>query len=64
MLLSILITLQKRDYLKNSPVTVTREGSVSAPDWRREVEHARKGGRAQRDWGRIRVLKEKEKKVG
>ena len=26
------------------PVTVTRGGGVSAPDWRREVEHAQKGG--------------------
>ena len=28
--------------VKKSPVTVTREGGVSAPDWRREVEHTRK----------------------
>ena len=31
---------------KKEPVTLTREGGVSAPDWRKEVEHAQKGGGA------------------
>ena len=29
---------------ENPPVTVTKEGGVSAPDWRRELEHAQKKG--------------------
>ena len=29
---------------KKSPGTVTREGGVSAPDWRREQKHAQKKG--------------------
>ena len=31
---------------KKYPGTVTREGGVSAPDWRRELKHAPKGGGA------------------
>ena len=52
---------------KKSPVTVTREGGVSAPDWRREVEHARKWAEREREKAEAEgeaslVLKEKEKR--
>jgi len=33
------------------PVTVTKGGGVSAPDWRRELRHAQKGGGAERARG-------------
>jgi len=33
---------------KKSPVTVTREGGVSAPDWRREDAMPRRGRSARR----------------
>ena len=52
---------------KKSPVTVTREGGVSAPDWRREDAMPRRGRSARelvRESGKGTRSEQKEKEIG